>query len=142
MAGRVGGGPRGVGTLQRPRRGPVNCAFSADGKSLIGTAYYTGVSSGFTFELATQTYEVVSNASTGFFHPMPQPDGSMLVYEYTGHGLTPSKIVPQKRDDLGTVEFLGTRVIKTHPEVKEWGVGSPARVDPDSLSTERGKSVP
>ena len=52
---------------------------------------------------------------------MPQPDGSMLVYEYTGDGLTPSRIMPLKRDDLGTVEFLGTKVIKAHPELKDMG---------------------
>ena len=69
---------------------------------------------------------------------MPQPDGSLLVYEYTGQGLTPSLIRPGSRDDLGTVEFLGTKVVKTHPELKKWGVGSPAKVDLDALITERG----
>ena len=68
---------------------------------------------------------------------MPRPDGQLLVYEYTGEGLTPSLIRPEKRDDLGTVEFLGTKVVKTHPELKEWGVGSPAKVDLDALVTKR-----
>jgi hypothetical protein len=69
---------------------------------------------------------------------MPQPDGSLLVYEYTGEGLTPSRIVPQPTEDLGTVEFLGTRVVNTHPVLKTWGVGSPAKVPLDDLVTERG----
>ena len=55
-----------------------------------------------------------------------------------GKGLSPSLIRPEKRDDLGTVEFLGTKVVKTHPELKEWGVGSPAKIDLDALITGRG----
>ena len=137
-----GSGPQEVARLNLPPSTPESFTFSPDGKSLVGTAYYTGVSNVFTFDIASQKYDVVSNASTGFFRPMPQPDGSMLVYEYTGAGLTPSRIVPQKRDDLGTVEFLGTKLVKAHPELKEWGVGSPAKIDLDSLVTERGKYRP
>jgi hypothetical protein len=137
-----GADPEQVAELDLPPSTPETFTFTRDGKSLVGTSYYTGVSNVFTFDIASQKYDVVSNASTGFFRPLPQPDGSMLVYEYTGHGLTPSRIVPQKRDDLGTVEFLGTRVIKTHPELKQWGVGSPAKIDLDPLVTERGKYHP
>ncbi len=73
---------------------------------------------------------------------MVRPDGQLLVYEYTGEGLTPSLIRPEVRDDLGTVDFLGTQVIKAHPELKDWGVGSPAKVDLDALITERGMYHP
>ncbi|HET9336306.1 MAG TPA: hypothetical protein VFO12_07865, partial [Sphingomicrobium sp.] len=77
-------------------------------------------------------------ASTGFFRPMLRPDGQLLVYEYTGQGLTPSLVRPEVRSDLGTVEFLGTRVVNTHPELKQWGAGSPAKIDLEPLITERG----
>ena len=76
--------------------------------------------------------DAVSNASTGFFRPIPQPDGSLVAYEYSGKGLQPVRLQPQVQQDLGTVEFLGTRVVKTHPELKSWGVGSPAKVALDS----------
>ena len=33
-----------------------------------------------------QKYDAVSNASTGFFRPMPQPDGSLIAYEYQRPG--------------------------------------------------------
>jgi hypothetical protein len=135
----LAGAPEEVARLDLPPSTPESFVFTPDGKRLVGTSYYTGVSNVFVFDLATQKYEVVSNASTGFFRPMEQPDGSLLVYEYAGDGLTPSRIVPQKRDDLGTVEFLGTKVIKAHPELKSWGVGSPAKVPLDDLVTERGK---
>ena len=137
-----GNGPQEIARLDLPPATPETFTFTPDGKSLVGTAYYTGVSNVFTFDIATQKYAVVSNAATGFFRPMPQSDGSMLVYEYTGAGLTPSRITPAQRDDLGTVEFLGTKLIKAHPELKQWGVGSPARIDLDTLVTERGKYRP
>jgi hypothetical protein len=105
---------------------------------LIGTSYYTGVSNVFKFDIATRKFEVLSNAATGFFRPMPQPDGSLLVYEYTGQGLTPSTIMPKPTEDLGTIEFLGTKVVNAHPVLKTWGVGSPAKVQLDELVTERG----
>ncbi len=137
-----GGDLEEVSRLDLPPSTPETFTFTADGKGLVGTAYYTGVSNVFTFDIASKKYDVVSNAETGFFRPMPQPDGSMLVYEYTGAGLTPSKIIPQKRDDLGTVEFLGTKLVKAHPELKQWGVGSPAKVNLEPLITERGKYRP
>jgi hypothetical protein len=136
----LSGGPlEEVARLDLPPSTPETFVFTPDGKGLVGTSYYTGVSNVFAFDIATQKYDVVSNASTGFFRPLPQPDGSLLVYEYTGAGLTPSRITPQKREDLGTVDFLGTKVIAAHPELKQWGVGSPAKVDLDPLITQRGK---
>ena len=136
-----GGTPDEVARLDLPPSTPESFTFAPDGKSLYGTSYYTGVSNVFRFTIATQKYEVLSNASTGFFRPMPRPDGRLLVYEYTGAGLTPSLITPHVYDDLGTVEFLGTKVIRTHPELKSWGVGSPSKIDLDSLVTERGHYV-
>jgi hypothetical protein len=140
MASLLGDGlPEEVSRLSLPPSTPESFIFTPDGKGLIGTSYYTGVSNVFRFDIASKKYEVVSNASTGFFRPMPQPDGSLLVYEYAGDGLTPSRIIPKPTEDLGTVEFLGTRVVNTHPVLKTWGVGSPAKVPLDELVTERGK---
>jgi len=126
------GMPEEVARLDLPPSTPEGFTFSPDGKSLYGTSYYTGVSNIFRFDLDTQKYEVLSNASTGFFRPMLRPDGQLLVYEYTGEGLNPSLIRAEKREDLGTIEFLGTKVVKARPELKDWGVGSPAKVDLDS----------
>ena len=135
----MAGAPEEIARLNLPPSTPESFVFTPDGKRLVGTSYYTGVSNVFMFDIATQKYDVLTNAETGFFRPIEQPDGSLLVYEYAGDGLTPSRIVPQKREDLATVEFLGTKVIKAHPELKSWGVGSPAKVPLDELITERGK---
>ncbi|MDQ3471241.1 MAG: hypothetical protein M3428_02490, partial [Pseudomonadota bacterium] len=63
-------------------------------------------------------------------------------YEYTGAGLTPVRMMPQVREDIGTIDFLGNRLVSAHPVLKSWGVGSPAKVPLDQMITERGKYVP
>jgi hypothetical protein len=118
---------------------PEGFVFSGDGKSLYGTSYYTGASNVFRFDISSQKWEAVSNASTGFFRPIPQADGSLIAYEFSGQGLQPVRFQPTVQNDLGTVEFLGTRVVTQHPELKGWGVGSPAKVDLDSMITARSK---
>ncbi|MEP7130200.1 MAG: hypothetical protein ABI770_03635 [Sphingomicrobium sp.] len=131
-----------VATLSLPPSVPENFTFTPDGKSLLGNSYYTGVSNVFRLDIATGKYDVLTNASSGFFRPQLRPDGTLLVYDYAGDGFIPSIIQPQTREDLGTVEFLGTRVVNTWPELKTWGVGSPAKVPLDQLITARGTYDP
>lgn len=121
---------------------PEGFVFSPDGRYLYGSAYYTGVSNIFRYELATQDLEAVSNASTGFFRPIPQADGSLIVYEYTGQGFRPAVIQPTPVHDLGTIRFLGAEVAANHPVVTTWAAGSPARVPLDDLITDRSHYVP
>ena len=121
---------------------PESFVFSPDGGALFGSAYYTGVSNIYRFDIATQKYEAVSNSSTGLFRPMPQADGSMLAYEFAGEGFQPVRFDPKPVEDLGAIKFLGAEIAAKHPIVKSWGVGSPSKVPLDSLITERGKYVP
>ena len=135
----AGSDPQEIARLSLPPSVPEGFTFAPDGRTMYGTSYYTGASNVFRFDIASGKYDAVSNASTGFFRPIAQPDGSLIAYEYSGQGLQPVRFQPQVREDLGNVEFLGTRVVKTHPELKQWGVGSPARVPLDELITGRGK---
>jgi hypothetical protein len=128
-----------VAKLALPPSTPEGFVFSADGKSLYGTSYYTGVSNVFRFDIASKKWAAVSNASTGFFRPIPQPDGSLIAYEYSGRGLQPVRFQPQVENDLGTIDFLGNRVVNEHAELKDWGVGSPAKIDLDPLIVARSK---
>ncbi len=128
-----------VARLEMPPAVPEGFVFAPDGKTMYGTAYYTGVSNIVRFDIATQKYDIVTNASTGFFRPDPQPDGSLIAYEYSGKGLQPVRLQPQVQEDLASVEFLGTRVVKERPELKSWGVGSPAKIPLDELVTARSK---
>jgi hypothetical protein len=128
-----------VARLALPPSTPEGFVFAPDGKTMFGTSYYTGVSNIFRFDIATQKFDAVSNASTGFFRPIPQADGSLVAYEYSGQGLQPVRLQPKVQQDLGTVEFLGTKVVNERPELKGWGVGSPAKVNLASLIIARSK---
>jgi len=121
---------------------PESFVFSADGKYLYGSAYYTGVSNIFRYELDTGEIEAVSNAETGFFRPMPRPDGSLIVFRYTGQGFVPAVIEPEVREDLGTITFLGQQVIEKHPTLEEWRAGSPADIPIDEMIIDRGDYKP
>jgi hypothetical protein len=125
--------------LEMPPAVPEGFVFAPDGKTMYGTDYYTGVSNVVRFDIPSQKYDIVSNASTGFFRPDPQPDGSLIAYEYSGKGLQPVRFQPQVQTDLGTVQFLGTKVVTEHPELKGWGVGSPAKIPLDQMITARSK---
>jgi hypothetical protein len=131
-----------VTTLSLPPSVPEMFTFTPDGKALLGNSYYTGVSNVFRFDIATGKYDVLTNAATGFFRPQLRPDGSLFVYDYTGEGFNPSIVQPQVREDLATIRFLGTEVVNARPELKEWGVGSPAKVPLDALITARGTYDP
>ncbi len=121
---------------------PEGFVFSPDGRYLFGSSYYTGVSNIFRYEIATDEIEAVSNAETGFFRPIPLRDGSLIVFEYTGQGFVPTKIDPKPLKDLSAITFLGNEVVKKHPVVKDWVVGSPADIDLPPLITDRGKYIP
>jgi hypothetical protein len=131
-----------VTTLSLPPSVPENFTFSPDGKSLLGNSYYTGVSNIFRLDIASGKYDVLTNAATGFFRPQLRPDGSLLVYDYTGEGFNPSIIQPEVREDLAPIHLLGADVVNAHPELKQWGVGSPAKVPLDQLVTGRGTYNP
>ncbi|HET9458467.1 MAG TPA: hypothetical protein VFO51_00585 [Sphingomicrobium sp.] len=131
-----------VVTVSLPASVPENFTFTPDGTALLGNSYYTGVSNVFRVDVATGKYDVLTNAPTGFFRPQLRPDGTLLVYDYTGEGFNPAIVVPEVKTDLANVRFLGTEVVKAHPELKAWGIGSPAKVPLDELITERGSYVP
>jgi hypothetical protein len=131
-----------VATLSLPPSVPEMFTFTPDSKALLGNSYYTGVSNVFRLDVATGKYDVLTNASTGFFRPQLRPDGSLLVYDYTGDGFNPSIVEAKVRDDLATIHLLGTDVVNARPELKQWGVGSPAKIPLDQLITQRGTYDP
>ena len=121
---------------------PEGFVFTADDRYLYGSSYYTGISNIYRYELATGDVEAVSNAETGLFRPIPQPDGSLVVQEYTGDGFMPARIDPVPLQDLSAITFLGTEIADQHPVVKSWAVGSPAKVPLDSMIVRKGKYRP
>ena len=121
---------------------PEGFVFSPDGRFLFGSSYYTGVSNLFRFEIATNEIKALTNAETGFFRPIPQPDGSILALEYSGTGFVPTLLKVEPLEDLSAIRFLGTAIVDKHPVVKSWNAGSPADVPLDSMIIDRAKYVP
>jgi sugar lactone lactonase YvrE len=117
---------------------PESFVFSPDGKYLYGSSYYTGVSNIYRYEIASGSIQALSNAETGFFRPMPMPDGSMLVLTYTGEGFLPARIEPRVLEDLSAVKFLGAEVAEKHPVVKGWQSAPASSVDLKPLIRREG----
>jgi hypothetical protein len=112
---------------------PQSFVFSPDGKYSYGSSYYSGVSNIYRYDWTRQDMEILSNAETGFFQPVPLPDDSLLVMRYSGRGFIPGKIAKAIPERVSAVTFLGTALAKKHPLVRKWVIGSPAKITPDSL---------
>ena len=66
----------------------------------------------------------------------------MLAFDYAGQGLVPGFIDAQPREDLAAITFLGAQIAEQHPIVKDWNVGSPARVDLEKTTVSKGDYDP
>ena len=118
---------------------PNGFVFSPDGRYLFGSAYHTGVSNIFRYDLQQKALEAVSNAETGFFRPVPLADGGLIVFRYSGQGFVPTRIDPRPLADVSAITFLGERLVEERPELKDWLVGSPANVLLDSMPQQTGR---
>jgi len=112
---------------------PQSFIFSPDGRYSYGSSYYSGVSNIYRYNWAVQDMEILSNAETGFFQPIPLSEDSLLVMRYSGRGFIPGKIGIASPERVTAVTFLGAALAKKHPVVRSWKIGSPARITPDSL---------
>jgi hypothetical protein len=121
---------------------PEGFVFSPDGRFLFGSAYFTGVSNIFRYELATGDVEAVSNVETGLFRPIPMEDGSLIAFRYSGEGFVPTRFDPVPLEDVNPIAFLGTEVIRKHPQLQEWQVGPAADIPLDDLITHEGPYIP
>jgi hypothetical protein len=117
---------------------PGNFVFSADGRFLFGSSYYTGVSNLWRYDFSDSTMVPVSNCETGLFRPLPLSGDSLLAFRYSGDGFVPTLVQAEPLTDMSPVTFLGALVGEKHPVVDRWNVGSPARIDLDSLGARDG----
>ncbi len=119
-----------------------NFVFSPDGKYLYGTTYYTGVSNVFRIPLETCRPEILTNASSGFFRPLPISRDSMLVLEYNKNGMLPGIMKIDTLADVNAIEFLGQKIYEKYPEVESWMLQPPSKINLDSLKVTEKKYVP
>jgi hypothetical protein len=108
---------------------PNHFVFSPDGRYVYGSAYYTGVSNIFRYEIAAQKLEAVTNTDTGFFRPLPLDDGSLIAFRYSGQGFVPARLQVAPIDDIAPITFLGERLAEEQPIVRDWALGSPMQID-------------
>ena len=121
---------------------PEAFVFSPDGRYLFGSAYYTGVSNIFRYELATDELEAVSNTDTGFFRPIPVNNEDLIVFRYTGEGFLPTRIKAEPLEDVAAVSFFGNEVIRRHPQLETWRAGSEDSPPAESRIVSRGEYMP
>ncbi|UCF79432.1 MAG: hypothetical protein JSW03_04105 [Candidatus Eiseniibacteriota bacterium] len=118
---------------------PANFVFSPDGKYLFGTSYYTGASNVWRYDFENQAMQAISNCETGFFRPLPVSEDSLIAFRYTGQGFVPVMIPNTPIEDVSAVKYLGQEVVKRHPVVRDWILGSPLEIDIDSFVVARGE---
>ena len=121
---------------------PEGFVFSADGRYLYGSSYYTGVSNIWRYDTQTEALDIVSNSDTGFFRPIPRADGSLLMFHYTGDGFLPATLQPEPLQDVNSINFLGAEAMRRHPQLADWEAASPTEIDLDALSKGEGQYVP
>ncbi len=112
---------------------PQGFVFSADGRYLYGSSYYTGAGNIFRYEIETGALEAVSNTETGFFRPIPLGEDELLVFRYTGEGFVPALIEAKPLQDVSPITFFGQEIAEAYPVLKEWKLGSPAAIPLDSM---------
>ena len=119
---------------------PSGFVFSADGRTLVGSSYFTGVSNIFSYDFETKQTAALSNTETGFFRPVPRPeDSDLFVFRYSGEGFVASRIKPIPLKDISPITFFGERLVAGHPVLKSWLLGSPADVNVEEKKLVEGK---
>ncbi len=112
---------------------PAGFTFDPSGRRLYGSSYYTGVSNIFRYDLDRDSMDVVSNAETGFFRPVPAGGDSLIVFEYGGRGFRPGRIRPEPLSDVSAIAFLGERLVERRPVLKTWQVPPPSSIALDPV---------
>ena len=118
---------------------PSGFVFTRDGKSLVGSSYYTGVSNIFRYDIESKDVSALSNAETGFFRPVPRPeDADLFVFRYSGEGFVATRIEAKPLKDVSAITFFGERLVEGHPVLKGWMVGSPNDIKIDEKHLVKG----
>ena len=121
---------------------PGNFVYSPDGRHLYGSSYYTGVSNLFRYDFATHKMDVISNADTGLFRPVPLADGSLIAFEYTSKGFVPAMVPDEALKDVNSVKYFGMAALEKYPELKSWKLPPPASIQSETRISRAGAYIP
>jgi hypothetical protein len=121
---------------------PGNFVYSPDGRYLYGSSYYTGASNLFRYDFETKKMDVISNAETGLFRPLPLADGSLIAFEYTSKGFVPARVPTKPLDDVSAVKYFGQATLNKYPELRSWKLPPPSSVNSENLITRAGAYKP
>ena len=121
---------------------PGNFVHSPDGRYLYGSSYYTGASNLFRYDFETKKMDVISNAETGFFRPLPLADGSLIAFEYTSKGFIPARVPTTPLEDVSAVKYLGMALVEKYPVLKSWKLPPPSSINSEKEITRAGRYQP
>jgi hypothetical protein len=121
---------------------PGNFVHSPDGRYLFGSSYYTGASNLFRYNLETKKMDVISNAETGLFRPIPLADGSLIAFEYTSKGFIPARVPTKPLEDVTAVKYFGQVTLNKYPELRKWKLPPPSSINSETLITRSGAYDP
>ncbi|MDX1632696.1 MAG: hypothetical protein R3234_12575, partial [Thermoanaerobaculia bacterium] len=113
---------------------PSNFVFSPDGRYLYGSSTYSGVSNVYRWDFQEDDMDILTNAETGYFRPVPYSEEEVVAFRYTGDGLTPGLVPNRALDTVGAIQFLGNAIVDRHPIVEEWQVEPPRRREPETTA--------
>ena len=116
---------------------PANFTFSENGRYLIGSSYYSGVSNIYRYDLEQDDIVAMSNCESGFFRPIPFSEDSLIVFRYTGKGFLPVFIPNKPVERVSSIRFLGNEIVKKYPLIKNWIAPPPSHIRLDSLHIEK-----
>jgi hypothetical protein len=117
---------------------PGNFVHSPDGRYLYGSSYYTGASNLFRYDIEAKKMDVISNAETGLFRPLPLADGSLIAFEYTARGFVPARVPTRALDDVSAVKYFGQVTLEKYPELRSWKLPPPSSIRNENLVTRAG----
>jgi hypothetical protein len=121
---------------------PGNFVYAPDGRSMYGSSYYTGASNLFRYDFETKKMDVISNAETGLFRPLPLSNGQLIAFEYTAKGLVPGWVPTKTLEDVAAIKYLGMSLVEKYPVLKTWKLPPPSAINSDKLIVKSGLYEP
>lgn len=116
--------------------------FSPDGRYLVGTSCYTGVSNIWRIGLEDRSFELLSNDEHGLFAPLHVSNDSLFVLKFHRDGMQPGLIPVRVFEDANPISFLGDLAIRKNPVLADYSLPPASLVNIDSLKTSEAPYFP